>query len=128
MKRPPVIQYMVSTYVLFLHLYCLMCFSIVLYSIYPSLSRFSQHELFRNDPDHSNCRSLHAEALQATVSEGLAQGPYVTATAGFEPTNLRSKGIDSTNAPPCPTQCIDVAVSACLSHPMSLPICLLIMM
>jgi len=25
----------------------------------------------------TRCRSLHAEALQATVSEGLAQGPYV---------------------------------------------------
>ena len=42
------------------------------------------------------CRSLHAEALQATVSEGLAQCPcmYVAARAGFEPTTLRSKGID----------------------------------
>src|SRR6218665_870484 len=30
-------------------------------------------------------RSLHAEALQATASEGLAHSPYVTATAGFEP-------------------------------------------
>ena len=40
--------------------------------------------------------SLHAEVLQATVSEGLAKGQYVVARAGFEPTNLRSKGIDST--------------------------------
>src|SRR6218665_124060 len=46
------------------------------------------------------CRSLHAEAPQATASEGLAQGPYVAASAGFEP----AKGIDSTNAPPRPTQ------------------------
>jgi len=35
------------------------------------------------------CRSLHAEALQATASEGLAQGPYVAAKAGFEPTTLK---------------------------------------
>src|SRR6218665_593025 len=48
------------------------------------------------------CRSYHAEALQATMSEGLAQGTYVAAIAGFEPTALRSKGIDSTNAPPRP--------------------------
>ena len=50
------------------------------------------------------CRSLHAEALQATVSEGPAQGPYmyVAARAGFDPTTLRSKGIDSTNEPPRP--------------------------
>ena len=46
------------------------------------------------------CRNLHAEALQATVSEGLAQGPYVDAKVGFELTTLRSKGFDSTNAPP----------------------------
>ena len=43
------------------------------------------------------------EALQASVSEGLAQGPYVAARAGFEPEILLSKGIDSTNAPPHPT-------------------------
>src|SRR6218665_1187844 len=38
----------------------------------------------------------------ATVSEGLAQSPYVVAKVGFEPTTLRSKGINSTNVPPCP--------------------------
>ena len=48
------------------------------------------------------CWSFHAETLQATASEGLAQGPYVTARAGFDPATLWSKGIDSTNAPPCP--------------------------
>ena len=31
------------------------------------------------------CRSLRAEALQATASEGLAQGPFVVAGAEFEP-------------------------------------------
>ena len=30
------------------------------------------------------CHSQHAEAQQATVSEGLAQGPYVSARVGFE--------------------------------------------
>ena len=49
------------------------------------------------------CRSLHAEALQATVNEGFFQSPRVTAREGFEPTTSRSKGIDSTNAPPRPT-------------------------
>src|SRR6218665_563842 len=49
------------------------------------------------------CRRLHAEAQQATASEGLPQGPYVAATAGIEPTTLWSKGINSTNAPPRPT-------------------------
>ena len=48
------------------------------------------------------CRSLHAEALQAIASEGLARGPYVApaARARFEPTTFRSKGTDFTNTPP----------------------------
>ena len=49
------------------------------------------------------CRSLHAETVQATATEGLAQGLNVAARAGFGPTTLRSKGIDSTNAPSSPT-------------------------
>ena len=43
------------------------------------------------------------KVLQATVREGLAQGAYMAARAGFEPTTLKSKGVVSTNAPPCPT-------------------------
>ena len=31
------------------------------------------------------------------MSEGLAQGPYVVAKAGVEPTTLRSTDINSTN-------------------------------
>ena len=50
----------------------------------------------------TRCRSLQAEALQATVSEGLAQGPYVAAGGGFEPATLWSKGINSTNAQHAP--------------------------
>src|SRR6218665_3189739 len=46
---------------------------------------------------------FHAEAPQATVSEGLAQGLYVAARAGFEPTTLLMKGDESTNEPPHPT-------------------------
>ena len=49
---------------------------------------------------HGYCAEFHAEAPQATASLGLAQGPYVAARAGFEPTTLRSKGFDSTKAPP----------------------------
>ena len=33
--------------------------------------------------------------MQATVSKGLAQGPYVAARAGVEPTTLRLRVIDS---------------------------------
>ena len=46
---------------------------------------------------------FHAKAPQATESEGLAQGPYVAARAGFEPTTLRPKGDETTNEPPRPT-------------------------
>ena len=45
---------------------------------------------------------FHAEAPQATVSEGLAQGPYMAARAGVKPMTLRTKGVDSTNAPHTP--------------------------
>src|SRR6218665_716453 len=80
----------------------------VLYCIYPipisiallTAGAFPQ----RSRPQQLTlCRSLNSEALQATVSKRLAQGPYVAARAGFEPTTVRSKGIDSTNAPPRPT-------------------------
>src|SRR6218665_2660813 len=42
-------------------------------------------------------------SAQAIVGKGLAQGPYMAARAGVEPTTLRLKAIDSTKAPPCPT-------------------------
>ena len=45
---------------------------------------------------------FHAKAPQATASEGLAQGPYVSARAEFEPATLRTKGDESTNEPPRP--------------------------
>src|SRR6218665_1670624 len=42
---------------------------------------------------------FHVEATQETASEGLAQGPYVTARAGVEATTIRPIGVDSTNEP-----------------------------
>src|SRR6218665_1489660 len=66
-------------------------------------------------------RSLHAEALQATVSEGLAQGLNLAARAGFEPTTLQSKGVISTNAPPsvCVYVCSYMPID---SHRLYLPL------
>src|SRR6218665_3104968 len=54
-------------------------------------------------PDYSTdtVSEFHAEA-QATAGKGLAQGPYVTARAGIEPTTLRLRVIASTNAPSRP--------------------------
>ena len=48
---------------------------------------------------HGYCAEFHAEAPQATVSEELAQGPYMVARAGVEPTKLRLKAINTTNVP-----------------------------
>jgi len=48
---------------------------------------------------------FHTEAPQATVSEGLAQGPYVVARVGVELMTLQTKGVDSTSNEPlllCP--------------------------
>ena len=46
---------------------------------------------------------FHAKAPQATASEGVAQGPYVAARVGLEPATLWTKGVETTNEPPCPT-------------------------
>ena len=43
---------------------------------------------------------FHAEAPQATASEGLAQDLYMATRAGIEPTTIRTIGVDSTNEPP----------------------------
>jgi len=40
---------------------------------------------------------FHAEAQQATESEGLAKDPYVAARAGFQPMTLRTIGNESNN-------------------------------
>ena len=41
---------------------------------------------------------------EATAGKGLAQGPYVAARAGVEPTTLWLKVIVSIKAPPRPTK------------------------
>ena len=50
------------------------------------------------------CRSLHAEAQQATASEGLAnaKGPYVATTVEFEPSTTRTQGAEFTTEPQRP--------------------------
>src|SRR6218665_1227162 len=79
---------------------------IVLYGIYPFLQRFSQQK--RSRPRQLTlCQSLHDEALQATASEGLAQGPYVAARVGFNP---RPSGQKASTLPMC-----HLAPQACLS-------------
>ena len=60
--------------------------------------------LLRGVPEYSpdTVSEFHAEAPQATASEGLAQGPCVAALAVFEPATIRTKGDESTNDPPRP--------------------------
>ena len=82
-----------------------MWFSIVLNHLNSASHSMSPSEAL---PTTAICRSLNAEALQATVREGLAQGPYVAPRVGSEPVTLRLKGI---NAPPRPTTYIRVSQS-----------------
>ena len=42
---------------------------------------------------------FHAEALQASASEGLVQGPDMAARPGVEHATLRTISVDSTNEP-----------------------------
>ena len=44
----------------------------------------------------------HINGIQATVNEGLAQGPYMAARVGFEPATLRTEGAELTTGPPHP--------------------------
>src|SRR6218665_578622 len=53
-----------------------------------------------------NCIGGSRRSAQATAGKGLAQGPYMAARAGVEPTTLRLRVITSTNAPPCPSSSI----------------------
>ena len=64
---------------------------------------------------------FHAKAPQATVSEGLAQGPYMAARAEVEPMTLRTKGVDSTNVPYMPHISLQFHYTLAKAHQQSLP-------
>ena len=68
----------------------------------------------RHSTDRPTVSEFHAEVLQASASEGLAQGLYVAARAGFEPTTLRSRGIESTNERPRPTHIVCLECKAAI--------------
>ena len=57
----------------------------------------------RSRLQHRYCIGVSRRSAQATVGKGLAQGPYMAARAGVEPTTLQLKVIASTKAPPRPT-------------------------
>src|SRR6218665_1153094 len=58
----------------------------------------------RSQLQHGYCIGVSRRSAQATAGKGLAQGPYLAARAGVEPTTLRLKVIDSSKTPPRPTQ------------------------
>ena len=55
-----------------------------------------------DSPTHDYSIDAVSELTQATVTEGLAQGPYMEAKVGFEPANFRTQGPETTTEPPCP--------------------------
>src|SRR6218665_1651142 len=61
--------------------------------------------LYKTDALPTTARILYMyigvshRSAQATVGKGLAQGSYLADRAGVEPTTLRLRVIDSTNAP-----------------------------
>ena len=52
---------------------------------------------------HVYCIGVSRRSAQATISKGLNQDPYVAARAGVEPTTLRLRIIELTNAQQRPT-------------------------
>ena len=63
------------------------CFcNVLLYCIVFIRFHSASHSMSLSEALLTLCLSTHAEALQAAVSEGLAQGPCMAARAGFEPT------------------------------------------
>src|SRR6218665_1330789 len=81
-----------------------MSFHLFIHSFRPFLYR-----LFKSSTTQRRSRIQHGyfigvsrRSAQAIVCKGFAQGPYVTARAGVEPTTLRLKVIVSTNVPPRP--------------------------
>src|SRR6218665_2078998 len=76
-----------------------------IHSLIPAISIAPLQVLYHSEALPTTARILYRvsrRSAQATAGKGLAQGPYVTARAGVEPTTLRLKVIVSTKAPPCP--------------------------
>src|SRR6218665_2218823 len=72
-------------------------------SIVPQCPFKSSTTQRRSRLQHRCCIGVSRRSAQATAGKVLAQGPYVTARTGVEPTTLRLKVIASTNAPSRPT-------------------------
>ena len=78
------------------------CIYLFLFSFIPAISIAPLQVLYNSEALPTTVSEFHAKAPQATANEGLAQGPYVAARAGFEPTTFQTKGVKSTTEPTCP--------------------------
>ena len=56
--------------------------------------------------------------IMSNASEGLAQGPCVASSSGVETMTLRTKGVDSTNAPYTPYNAPHTPHFICLGLPL----------
>src|SRR6218665_3014115 len=101
--------------------------SLFIHSFIPAFSIAPlQHSTIqrRSRLQHGYCIGVSRQSAQTTAGKGLAQGPYVAARAGVEPTTLRLKVIASTKAPPRPhygsvcetlwTLCVCLCVCVCV--------------
>ena len=70
----------------------------------------------RSRLQHGYCIGVSRRSAQATAGKGLAQGPYMAARAGVEPTTLRLRVIASSNAPPCPTCLVFLIYTVIYTH------------
>ena len=72
-----------------------------IYSFIPAISIAPLQVLYHSEALPTTARILYRSFTpkrpQATADKGLAQGPYVAARAGAEPTTLRLRVIVSTN-------------------------------
>ena len=74
-----------------------------LHSFIPAISIAPLRVLYYSEAlptQHGYCIGVSRRSAQATAGKGLAQGPYVAARAGVEPTTFRLKVIVSSKAPP----------------------------
>src|SRR6218665_2698447 len=84
----------------------LLCMAFFIRSFIPAISIAPLQVLYYSEalPTTARigyCIGVSRRSAQATAGKGLAQGPYMAAIAGVEPTTLRLRVIASTNAPPC---------------------------
>src|SRR6218665_4023021 len=83
-----------------------------IHSFIPAISIATLQVLYHSEALPTTARILYRSFTpkrtgNSTAGEGLAEGAYVAARAGVEPTTLRLKAIVSTKAPPRPTQSVE---------------------